>query len=88
MLKGTAPGKGRQHPDMGAVPAGAVPSFLKHDKIDKVKWDNCISRSVNGHIYARSWYLNIVSPDWDALIEGDYEAVMPLTWKRKFENFR
>ena len=61
--------------------------YLKHDEIDKVKWDNCISRSVNGHIYARSWYLDIVSPDWDALIEGDYEAVMPLTLKRKFGIF-
>jgi len=68
-------------------PKGDVPSvlgYLKHNEIDKVKWDNCISRSVNEHICARSWYLDIVSPKWDALIEGDYEAVMPLTWKKKF----
>lgn len=58
--------------------------YLKHIEIDKAKWDNCISGSVNEFIYARSWYLDIVSPGWDAMIEGDYESVMPLTWGRKF----
>jgi hypothetical protein len=58
--------------------------YLRHNEIDKAKWDNCISGSVNELIYAYSWYLDIVSPGWDALIEGDYEAVMPLTWNRKF----
>ncbi|UCH15231.1 MAG: hypothetical protein JSV22_04490 [Bacteroidales bacterium] len=58
--------------------------YLKHSEIDKVKWDNCISGSVNEFIYSRSWYLDIVSPGWDALVKGDYESVMPLTWSRKF----
>ena len=33
--------------------------------------------------YAYSWYLDIVSPGWKALVAGDYEAVFPLTgnWK-------
>lgn len=35
-------------------------------------------------IYAFSWYLDTVSPNWDALIYGDYEAVMPLTHKKKY----
>ncbi len=34
--------------------------------------------------YALSWWLDVVEPRWDALIMGDYEAVMPLTWNRKF----
>ncbi len=29
-------------------------------------------------IYSYSWYLNTVCPKWNALIEGDYETVMPL----------
>lgn len=33
--------------------------------------------------YAYSWYLNLVCPNWDALILNDYEAVMPLPWKKK-----
>jgi len=57
--------------------------YLKHNKIDFKKWDWCISRSFNGIAYAYSWYLDIVSENWDALILGDYETVMPLTHSKK-----
>lgn len=33
--------------------------------------------------YALSWYLDAVAENWDGLVYGDYEAVMPLTWFRK-----
>jgi hypothetical protein len=33
---------------------------------------------VNGNLNAFSWYLDIVSPGWCALVEGDYEKVFPL----------
>jgi hypothetical protein len=59
-------------------------NFLKHKQIDKKKWDMCISNSFNGLVYAQSWYLDIVSPGWEALIENDYESVMPLTYMRKY----
>ena len=52
--------------------------------IDKRRWDDCIAKSFNGSVYAWSWYLDIVHPDWEALIENDYERVMPLTPSRKF----
>lgn len=58
-------------------------NYLIHKEIDRKKWDNCISGSANEFIYAYSWYLDIVSPEWDALIKDDYSAVMPLTWKKK-----
>jgi hypothetical protein len=58
--------------------------YLRHTEIDKQRWDDCISNAENGLIYALSWYLDIVSPNWDGLIKDDYEAVMPLTWKKKF----
>lgn len=51
--------------------------------IDKRRWDDCIAKSFNGSVYAWSWYLDIVHPDWEALIENDYERVMPLTHSRK-----
>ena len=57
--------------------------YLKHAEIDKKKWDNCIEQAPNGLIYAYSWYLDVVSPGWDALVEGDYESVMPLTHRKK-----
>jgi hypothetical protein len=57
--------------------------YLKHPSVDKPKWDDCINRSVNGMVYAQSWYLDIVSPGWDALVEDDYVALFPLTHNRK-----
>lgn len=58
--------------------------YLKHNDIDKQKWDTCIRNAANGRIYAISWFLDIVSPGWDALIEDNYVSVMPLTWKSKY----
>jgi len=58
--------------------------YLPHNQISKKKWDDCISRSFNGNIYAWSWYLDIVSPEWCALVEEDYSRVMPLPAKEKF----
>jgi len=58
--------------------------YLKHDEIDSEKWDDCISKSFNGRIYAYTWYLDMVNEDWEALVENDYERVFPLTPGKKF----
>ena len=58
--------------------------YLKHKEIDFVKWDQCIEASLSFMPYPLSWYLNCVSPNWDALVLNDYEAVMPLTHRKKF----
>jgi len=59
--------------------------YIPYRQIDKQKWDQCIISSPNGLIYARSFYLDaMASEKWDGLVMGDYEAVMPLTWNRKF----
>lgn len=58
-------------------------NYLIHNEIDKTKWDICINTSQNCHVYALSWYLDIVSPGWEALVEDDYKAVMPLTCKKR-----
>jgi hypothetical protein len=57
---------------------------LKHYQIDKAKWDSAIENSKLPLVYALSWYLDIVSPAWEALVSGDYDVVMPLTVKRKY----
>ena len=59
-------------------------SYLPQANIDKQKWDRCIETAGNGLIYAFSFYLDTMSKHWDALIMNDYEAVMPLTWNKKY----
>lgn len=58
--------------------------YLKNNEIDIKKWDQCISKAFNGNAYALSWYLDIVHEGWEALVEDDYQRVMPLTVARKF----
>ncbi len=61
------------------------PRYLKNKEIDKAKWDKSINGAANGRIYAYSWYLDILAENWDALVVGDYEYIMPLTWKEKYQ---
>ena len=56
--------------------------YLTHNQIDKKKWDATIAEC--GNIYAYSWYLDMVHPHWEALIEDDYQSVMPITGGKKF----
>jgi hypothetical protein len=58
--------------------------FLRHDEINKAKWDFCIANATNGLIYAYSWYLDIICEKWDALVDDDYRSVMPIPNKNKF----
>lgn len=57
--------------------------LVKNKDIDYQLWDQCIENSSSELLYAQSWYLDIVSPDWDALVYGRYEFVMPLCIKQK-----
>jgi len=57
---------------------------FEHKDIDYKRWDDALSDSNNMLIYAYSWYLNVVSPGWEALIGGNYEYLMPLPVKRKY----
>lgn len=58
--------------------------YIKHSNINKEKWDKCIVTSRNRIVYALSWYLDRLSPNWDALIEKDYESVMPIIHGKKY----
>lgn len=58
--------------------------YLKHIEIDKQKWDKCILTSSNSLIFAYSFYLDIMAPNWDGIIINDYEFVLPLPVKKKW----
>lgn len=61
-------------------------TFLRHKEIDKERWDICIKASQYPIVYAESWYLDVVSPNWGAYVvlgEDKYTVVFPLTEKSK-----
>ena len=59
-------------------------NYLTYSQINKTKWDACIDNADKGLIYAYTVYLDTMSKNWDALVLNDYEAVMPLTWNKKY----
>lgn len=58
--------------------------YLRHADIDKASWDRCMDHAPNGLIYGYYDYLTQMADNWDALVMNDYEAVMPLPWKKKY----
>ncbi len=58
--------------------------FLKRTEINTIKWNACVQRSPNGLLYAYAYFLDCVCDQWDGLVLGDYEAVMPLPWRNKW----
>ncbi len=59
-------------------------SVVKRANLDVEKYNLCIENSLQSRVYAFSWYLDIVADNWEVLVLNDYEAVMPIPWKRKF----
>ena len=57
--------------------------YVKHQEIDKAKWDACMEQSLQTTIYGYANYLDSVCEQWDALIEDDYFAIMPLPYRKK-----
>lgn len=58
--------------------------YKPRKEINEDKWNHCIDTSTNGLIYAYSFYLDHTADNWDALVLNDYEAVMPLPWRKKY----
>jgi hypothetical protein len=58
--------------------------YLSRNEIDNQRWDHRVTDSVNGLIYARTAYLDLLAKKWDALVTDDYTCIMPLIGKAKF----
>ena len=58
--------------------------FLTRKEINIEKWNECIDNAPNGLVYAYSYYLDAMCNNWDAIILNNYEAVMPLPWRKKY----
>ena len=58
--------------------------YIHREHLDEEKYNQCIDTSLQSKIYAFSWYLDIVCDNWDVLVLDDYEAVMPIPWRKKY----
>ena len=66
-----------------SAPAPSI-RYLRRREIDTTQWDACIDNALNRLIYGRSFYLDAMAAgQWDALVLGDYLAVMPLPWRSR-----
>lgn len=58
--------------------------YVSRAEIDPEKWNGCMMHAANGLIYAYSNYLDRMADHWGALMLNDYEAVMPLPFRKKY----
>ena len=58
--------------------------YHKNNEIDREQWDNCIRNTPGAKPYAYSWYLDIMAPGWQALVDDDYDSVFPVPGFSRF----
>ncbi len=58
--------------------------YLHNKEIDRSLWDTCIKNSGCLKPYPYSWYLDIMAPGWEALIDDEYDAVFPVPGFMKY----
>jgi len=58
--------------------------YHKNNEIDREQWDNCIKHSPEPRPYGYSWFLDIMAPGWEALVDDDYDSVFPLPSYTRF----
>jgi hypothetical protein len=59
-------------------------TYLTNREIDRSRWDSCLAEVPGIKPYALSWYLDLISPGWDALVDDDYCSLFPLPRSKKF----
>jgi hypothetical protein len=52
--------------------------YHKNNEIDREQWDLCVRNSHSIKPYGYSWYLDIMAPGWEALVDDDYDSVFPV----------
>ena len=58
--------------------------IINHKELDKVIWDKKICASVSPSFFALSWVLDILHPNWKALVLNDYQGFMPISEAKKY----
>jgi len=59
--------------------------WIAREKVDEKRWEACIlSNPQTDSVCARTWYLDACGERWDALVEDDYRAAMPVFHRKKY----
>jgi hypothetical protein len=58
--------------------------YLRRADIDVALWNACIEGAPNGLPYALTSFLDAACPQWSALVQDNYTAVMPLPQRKKW----
>lgn len=58
-------------------------NIISSNKIDAVKWNACVAANDTGLIYAQYSYLNTICTNWAGIVIGNYQAIMPIPWRKK-----
>lgn len=56
---------------------------IKGKDVDHKRWDEIIANSSNEHLYAYSWFLDLVCPEWYAIVSKEYTTGSVIPTKRK-----
>lgn len=52
--------------------------LVPFNEIEKNKWNGTVHYAINGNVFGYYWYLKAVIGEWDAIVEEDYESVLPV----------
>lgn len=62
--------------------------YVPFDEIEKNKWNGTVHYAPNGNVYGYYWYMKSVYKQWDAIVEEDYQSVLPILPRSKAEIYR
>ncbi len=52
--------------------------IIPFKEIEKNKWNGSIHYAIKGNVFGYYWFLKAVIGEWDAVVEEDYQSVMPI----------
>lgn len=58
--------------------------IIDNREIDRQQWDSLVTASQCSDVYAYSWFLDIVAPEWKGIVIDNYRILFPLPVKTKF----
>jgi hypothetical protein len=58
--------------------------LISRKNLDVDKYNDCVANSLQSNVYGHTWYLDQAVENWIVFVLNDYEAVMPIPWRRKF----